>query len=167
MKWRRSATWNKTRTNIVFFPRKKFSKADSNFLQRQWRGYIYSSAIDTLNNLWPEFIKRVVGARGGEFENFEKLWAGRKVHFYSIKFSKFFFIPKMKKNWKNPYKKLALMALGKNKFLPISVHNKASKYITLADDSASLFFMNEEREKLFSIHVTKPKKNFLSKLSRK
>lgn len=50
---------------------------------------IHSRTIDALNNLRAEFIKRVVGAKGRErkkeFENFEKLWAGRKVHFYSQK----------------------------------------------------------------------------------
>lgn len=38
---------------------------------------------------------------------------------------------KKKEEGKNP----------ENKFPPISVHNKASKYITLNDDSATLFFM--------------------------
>lgn len=58
-------------------------------------------------------------------------------------------------------KEVALMALnkkdGENKFPPISVHNKASKYITLSDDAATLFFMKRKRgraEKTFAIRVT-------------
>jgi hypothetical protein len=92
-----------------------------------------------------------------------------KSIFIQESFQSFFlFSRRRKKERKVPYKKLALMSLGKNKFPPISVHNKASKYITLTDDSATLFFMKEEkRRKTFSIHVTKPKKNFPSKLSRK
>lgn len=54
-------------------------------------------------------------------------------------------------------KEVALMALnkkdGENKFPPISVHNKASKYITLSDDAATLFFMKSGRE-TFAIRVT-------------
>ena len=63
-----------------------------------------------------------------------------------------------------------------NKFPPISVHNKASKYITLNDDTATLFFMKtgkkrakerEKERKTFSIHVTERIKKIPSKLSKR
>lgn len=89
-----------------------------------------------------------------------------KVHFYSElkSFPNFAILSRPLKGESSQFfmaKEVALMALnkkdGENKFPPISVHNKASKYITLSDDAATLFFMKRKRgraEKTFAIRVT-------------
>lgn len=73
-----------------------------------------------LNNLWLEFIKRVVAGWREARKVFEKLWAGRKVHFYSkLKVSNFFFPtpPQLNDEARNffffSHRKSALMALNK------------------------------------------------------
>lgn len=76
-----------------------------------------------------------------------------KVHFYSeLKtFPQLRLLSRPLKGESSQFfmaKEVALMALnkkdGENKFPPISVHNKASKYITLSDDAATLFFMKRK-----------------------